>query len=836
MRLLIDFQACQGHTRGHGIGRYAFGLLKGMATIGALSDATLHVNATLGGLDDPLLREILTLSPQTRTVIQSYRPMDTSPQERVKNRILNTAAFSRLAEEFEGVLFLDPMEAGYSSFAPQDHSLFPTLWLGTVLYDFIPMLFPNPYLSAPLRKEDYFRKLSLLRESDCLLSISQHTKEDAERLLALSHSKIVNILGGVDGMFQDYSREETPIPYFDGEYILCAGNGEYRKNWEGMLNAYALLPPNLRRNYFLCFTGTFFDAFKETLLCQALDRGIDVKRIVLTGYVSDEELIALYSHCALFVFPSLYEGLGFPVLEAIRCGAPVIAGDNSSLPEVVGAPDALFNASDPADIAQKMEYALTHREWLDDLRARQTEHAKGFTWKRTAERAAEAIERSYAEFRAKQSASRRIVRDRRPRVALFSPFPPQRSGIANYNALLIPHLDRELKIDLVMDGTYALEAPELTTCHRVLSIDEFEAEQAHHPYDHRLFHLGNSDFHPYMLPSLVRHGGTVVLHEIVMEGLGFFALKKDLADHVGELFPALAPLVERQQMQIQALSPEARARFNAMLLLQGLELYMDGILMHSHFAKKMLLDLLPGLTLPIQNSSHGTVLPLLKKPHETNNLKLSLGLREGKIICGFFGIVHAHKGIEDIIDALMMCPLRKKLMAVFVGPCDELFQKKLKILSHNGIETLVTGELPDSLFFSYMEVCNFAFALRVHTKGESSGALAHLLSRGIPSIVSDFGPFSELPDQAVFKVPLSDTNALTHAITLLASDKDLRQRISTAARAYAETLHWPTRVEDYLEILEKSRRYREKVRRHVQELRGVEGAAEAYSIPIVPSY
>ena len=57
-----------------------------------------------------------------------------------------------------------------------------------------------------------------------------------------------------------------------------------------------------------------------------------------------------------------------------------------------------------------------------------------------------------------------------------------------------------------------------------------------------------------MLPSLVRHGGTVVLHEIVMEGLGFFALKKDLADHVGELFPALAPLVERQQMQIQALS------------------------------------------------------------------------------------------------------------------------------------------------------------------------------------------------------------------------------------------------------------------------------------------
>ena len=169
MRLLIDFQACQGHTRGHGIGRYAFGLLKGMATIGALSDATLHVNATLGGLDDPLLREILTLSPQTRTVIQSYRPMDTSPQERVKNRILNTAAFSRLAEEFEGVLFLDPMEAGYSSFAPQDHSLFPTLWLGTVLYDFIPMLFPNPYLSAPLRKEDYFRKLSLLRESDCLL-------------------------------------------------------------------------------------------------------------------------------------------------------------------------------------------------------------------------------------------------------------------------------------------------------------------------------------------------------------------------------------------------------------------------------------------------------------------------------------------------------------------------------------------------------------------------------------------------------------------------------------------------------------------------------------------
>lgn len=433
-----------------------------------------------------------------------------------------------------------------------------------------------------------------------------------------------------------------------------------------------------------------------------------------------------------------------------------------------------------------------------------------------------------------------LKKDQRCRVALFSPFPPQRSGIANYNALLIPHLDRELKIDLVTDGTYALEAPELTACHRVLSVDEFEAEQARHPYAHRLFHLGNSDFHPYMLPSLVRHGGTAVLHEIVMEGLGFLALKKDLADHVGELFPALSPLVESQREQIQRLSPEARRRFNALLLLQGIAQHSDGILVHSNFAKEILNQGVPGLDCPVKNSALGISLPKLLTAREKSALRSSLELSKDRLICAFFGFMNPYKGVHDLLQCFEKISFKNKITIIFAGASagidQEYFKTQQEKLTSNGFEVIVPGYLSDAEFFAYMDACDFSFVLRTHSIGESSGVLAHLLGKGIPAIVYDIGSFSELPDQAVFKVPLSDIDALTHAITLLASDKDLRQRISTAARAYAETLHWPTRVEDYLEILEKSRRYREKVRRHVQELRGVEGAAEAYSIPIVPSY
>src|SRR5262249_21246721 len=137
----------------------------------------------------------------------------------------------------------------------------------------------------------------------------------------------------------------------------------------------------------------------------------------LAGFLGDKELLALYQTCRLSLFPSLYEGLGLPVLEALQCGAPVVASDNSSIPEYAGPVSWLANPCDPGSFA-----AAIGRPLADPRDARLAERlafASRFTWEETAARALAALERA-----AERRAAPPPGRPRRRRVAWVSPLPP----------------------------------------------------------------------------------------------------------------------------------------------------------------------------------------------------------------------------------------------------------------------------------------------------------------------------------------------------------------------------------------------------------------------------
>jgi glycosyltransferase involved in cell wall biosynthesis len=123
--------------------------------------------------------------------------------------------------------------------------------------------------------------------------------------------------------------------------------------------------------------------------------------VIFTGYVSDEELILLYQAATLFVFPSLYEGFGLPVVEALACGAPAIVGRNSSLVELVDQEEALFDPVDPSSIRAALGRALTDGDLL--ARLRRPNVRDRFSWRKIAERTAAAYEE--------------VARRRRPRSA-----------------------------------------------------------------------------------------------------------------------------------------------------------------------------------------------------------------------------------------------------------------------------------------------------------------------------------------------------------------------------------------------------------------------------------
>ena len=161
-------------------------------------------------------------------------------------------------------------------------------------------------------------------------------------------------------------------------YVLAAGTLEPRKNLERLLAAWARLPAPLRDSHELVLVGPAgWEA--DAILAGAREGGVRV-----TGFVSDEELAALYGGCEAFCYPSLYEGFGLPVLEAMLAGAPVITSDISSLPEVAAGAALLVDPLSVDAIGGALERLLGDRQLRDELRTAGRERAAQFSWDATA--------------------------------------------------------------------------------------------------------------------------------------------------------------------------------------------------------------------------------------------------------------------------------------------------------------------------------------------------------------------------------------------------------------------------------------------------------------------
>ncbi len=291
-----------------------------------------------------------------------------------------------------------PREAIYHVPSPLEPSPLGRIWppnlrslpFVVTMHDLIPGLFPAENMPDAAVRRAYWTRLELLRHADRVVNVSEATARDAVRLLGLRPERMAVTGGGVSADFEppaspSAAREalRRHQPSMDGEYVLFTGGMDYRKNVDGLLAAYAGLPGELRDRYRLVIVGRLgLEDARGPFFDQAASLGI-AERVLLTGHVSDEELVLLYQGTSLFVFPSRYEGFGLPVIEALACGAPAIVGRNSSLVELVDRDEALFDAADPASIQAALARALTDDDLLERLR--RPDIRKRFTWDRIAE-------------------------------------------------------------------------------------------------------------------------------------------------------------------------------------------------------------------------------------------------------------------------------------------------------------------------------------------------------------------------------------------------------------------------------------------------------------------
>ena len=174
-------------------------------------------------------------------------------------------------------------------------------------------------------------------------------------------------------------------------FILFVGTIEPRKNIERILDAYALLPPEARSSTPLLLVGGkgWIDQGIYRRYEELKRQGLDVRML---GYVPHERLPYLYSSCAVFVFPSLYEGFGMPLLEAMACGAPAVTSSRSSLPEVAGEAGLLVDPEDASALSAAVGRLLGDENLASSLRQAALLRARRFSWEASAEVVLEAME------------------------------------------------------------------------------------------------------------------------------------------------------------------------------------------------------------------------------------------------------------------------------------------------------------------------------------------------------------------------------------------------------------------------------------------------------------
>jgi glycosyltransferase involved in cell wall biosynthesis len=257
------------------------------------------------------------------------------------------------------------------------------------VYDMIPCLFPEVV-------EDWFVEqhravlASIDRDRDWVVCNSACTKADLCRITAMDPERVFVVpLAAAREVFRpERDRERIAsvtarhgIPA--GEYVLSLCTLEPRKNLVRLVRSFCALVESERlADLRLVLVGSV--GWKaEALLAALADRPALRERVVLTGYVPDEDLSALYSGARAFVFPSLYEGFGLPVLEAMQCGVPVITSRASSLPEVVGTDAVLVDPTDEAALSQAMLDLLRSPAEAARLARRGLARARTFSWART---------------------------------------------------------------------------------------------------------------------------------------------------------------------------------------------------------------------------------------------------------------------------------------------------------------------------------------------------------------------------------------------------------------------------------------------------------------------
>jgi glycosyltransferase involved in cell wall biosynthesis len=813
MRIGIDMFGLQSPSRRRGIGRYTRHLVSQFLTDYCEHDWVLFFYEGLPGANDVWPRR-----PEVHEVPRNAvdRDLFTLPSQLVD-----------AATGIDALLVTCPFEH-YDGYMPPSQSPGGPR-LAAMLYDVIPALMPEEYLHRPVQSEHYYAALRRVRQYDLLLAISEASRRDGVRWLGAAPADIVVIGAASDGgCFYPAANEspsESECRILDSlgivrPFFFCLTGADERKNLAGLLAAYACLPKEISSSHRLVITCQFDGDKKAHWLREIAARDL-TGSVVLTDYLPDETIRLLYQRCTAFVFPSRYEGFGLPLLEAMHCGAAVVAGRNSSQKEVVGEAGLLVNVDDPTDVAAQLTRLAGDADLARKLRRHAVEQAARFSWPKTAARAMAALE-GLPSRRRRLGKLRRLSRPR-PRIAFFSPLPPAPTGVATYSHRLLSSLSDHFAIDLFHDTA---SFPRLGPDSQEFSYFDYRLfPKFHRSVNYRgiVYQMGNSEFHAFTYETLLRIPGLVVLHDLALPDFHYWyslhaaADQSFLADEIERESPALAQEYRERRADWLA---EPGGMVGA-ISRRGLSLnrrivqHAAGLVVHSDWSAEQLRALwssrpgcldagetptpqLAGDTPTLRVIPHGAEVQTITEA-ERLTIRKRYDLDPTHLLFGCFGILHPSKYHVEVVEAIARLAREvPSARLLFVGQDMSDGAVRAQAIAMGVADRVrFLGHAPIDAFLDLVKVTDIGINLRrPPTHGETSGALLHLLGAGVATVVTDVDAFAGFPDTVVEKVPpLDEPGAdLNQTLHRLASQPSLRRQLSEAAMRHVQQVHDWSRV------------------------------------------
>ena len=396
-----------------------------------------------------------------------------------------------------------------------------------------------------------------------------------------------------------------------------------------------------------------------------------------------------------------------------------------------------------------------------------------------------------------------ISSPRRPILAYLSPLPPERSGISDFSAELLPQLSRHYDIEVVAEQNFISDAWVKANC-TIRSVTWFRAHAKR--YDRVLYHFGNSPFHQHMFGLLEEVPGIVVLHDFFlahvisnMEATKYQPGAWSKALYQSHGYTALQQWFHSSELENAIM----RYPCNMGVLEKAL-----GVIVHSEYSRRLAIQWYgEGVT------DHWAVVPLLRVPsvdldRAEARRKLNLG-KDDFVVCSF-GMLGPTKLNHRLLEAWRASTLAQcnNCVLIFVGENDngEYGTELLTMVSESGLSERIsiTGWADAATFRHYLAAADMAVQLRTLSRGETSAAVLDCMNYALPTIVNTNGSMVDLPDEGVWKLPDEFSNGeLITALEALKQDSARRQQLGENAREIIRTRHAPRHcAAQYAEAIE----------------------------------